>query len=574
MRRIVVTLVLLLVASAAVLSDSASRGVNVVLENTDRPTLEHLAGIWNANLIRVVLNCGADWTYFIPDPDLPDVIPERDWLRLDQLLDDCEELGLRVVICLHQWEGYEYLEDAEDDSIWREERFQQSLVDFWRAAAKRYSSRGDVIYGYDILNEPCARFSYGTYSAALWSRIAERVTAAIREYDTYHPVIMETPMYGNPLGFEGFSPIDDDNVIYSFHFYQFEEFVGQGSPGLPVGVTYPSDVLDKTRLRDELRFALAFQERYSVPIFSGELGVSAYADPSSRAAFIDDALSLFEEYGFDYCYWSYCETPMHCLEHDPWSSEGTPDVCYVGDTSPLLVFLGYLARNNREPLPASAPRTCLFDQTGWSEGSRETKVAADLLWRATRVLSVTNHSGPLVAQDVSEFDVVVIGGERPRLTGDEIQILVDHVQRGGGLLLHGGLLSCRGMEDLLFAFGIQATESLVLSPVPVEGSVGRFWATLSSEHQICDGVLAYLVSWAIGARTESTDDTVAWSAASSWVDENHDRRQDDDEPRGPVSIIVATAFGSGRVVVVPDQSFWHPANHPLLINAFEWLARI
>ena len=82
--------VLVLVVSALAYGDTEFRGVNVVLENADRPTLEYLVVNWDANLIRVALHCGADWTYFIPDADLPTAIPERDWERLDQLLDDCE----------------------------------------------------------------------------------------------------------------------------------------------------------------------------------------------------------------------------------------------------------------------------------------------------------------------------------------------------------------------------------------------------------------------------------------------------------------------------------------------------
>ena len=569
MRRLALAILEVVLVAVLAFPSTQYRGVNVSLENADRATLEYLATNWNANIIRVVLRGGGDWTFFIPDPQ--GVIPERDWKRLDGLIDDCDDLGLRVVICLHQWEGYEYLEGAEDDSIWVDLVAQQSLIDFWGLTACRYSNRGDVLYGYDILNEPLARFTYSSYSTAKWIDLAERVTTAIREQDAKHPVIVEGPRYGSPMDFEDFEPIRGDNIIYSFHLWQPEAFTHTGMPGQP-HVDYPSASWDKETLRALLGGVVEFGQLHDVPVFAGEVGVSAYANPLSCAIYLDDALSLFEEFGFDYCLWSYCEAGMSSLEHGPWSSEGLPDVCHVGATEALSVFLQYLSRNERAQLPPPNLPTCLFDQSGWKQGSRETAVAADLLWRATRVLNVTKHSGVLTAEETSGFDVVVISNEGPTLTSEGIQDLVEYVRQGGGLLVHGAPARRRGTDQLLAVFGIQPTNGLVLSLDAVDGSVGRHWGTLAAGNEICDGVLAYLVDWGTGVRTESAADTIVWSSETAWVDTDNDRHKDVTEPAGPVSLVVATQFGSGRVAVIPDYSFWHPVNHSFLINVFEWLA--
>jgi len=563
---------ILLVLSFLVGAETRYRGVNVPLENTDYADLEHLATAWNVNLIRVVLNAGENWRHFIADPALPGLIPERDWLRLDSLLDDCEELGIRVAICLHQWLGYEYLEDAQDDSLWRDPQHQESLVGFWRTLAERYSDRGDVIYGYDILNEPWARFNWRTYSTDLWTEIAERVTAAIREADGTHAVIVETPMYGNPLGFEGFTPIRGENVIYSFHFYQTEEFVGQGMPGLPVGVTYPDSTWNKNRFREELRFAVAFEDEYGSSVFVGEIGASAYADPISRAAFLNDAFSLFEEYGFDYCLWSYSEEAMWSVEHAPCTTEGIANICFAGNTAAYQVIIGHFSQNNFTASAIPDERSdCLFDQTGWQEDSWETKVSKDLLWRATRLFDISEHVGPFTKELVHGFDVVIVGAHRGGFSAGEVDVLVQHVEQGGGLLYYGGIRDCPGVDRLLTSFNINPGDYAVLSD-PFDSNVGSYWADPAESHEICDDVQTYRTSWPVSLTPSDDGFVLVWSPEESWLDMNGDRRRSVSEPQGSQSLAVAVPFGEGRVIAFGDSCFWNPANYQIAMNALAWLA--
>ena len=111
-----------------------------------------------------------------------------------------------------------------------------------------------------------------------------------------------------------------DDVVYSVHMYDPGTFTHQGvGPGDPMGQTYPGEMdngdrLDKEWIRRQLAPVREFQLKHSAKILVGEFSAICWAKGAD--AYIRDAIELFEEYGWDWCYLAFREWRAWRVEHE------------------------------------------------------------------------------------------------------------------------------------------------------------------------------------------------------------------------------------------------------------------
>jgi aryl-phospho-beta-D-glucosidase BglC (GH1 family) len=548
------------------------RGVNMALEMAHVIDIEYLATEWNANLVRVCLNMGGNWGYFVPTPNAPTAFPESHWERLDRFLNDCEAHGIRVSIDLHQWLGYEYLKDTRTTQIWWNAEYQDSFVEFWGLMAQRYADRGDVIYAYELLNEPHSDYAGGQAFADEWHSLAQRAIDAIREHDEEHAVVIDCTDWGNPSGFSYLRPFEDDNIIYSFHMWVPHKFTHQGVNNSRTGVTYTSGQWNRNWIRDQLAPVLAFQAAHDVRVFTGEIGATAEADPDDRAAYLQDCLGLFEEYGFDYAQWSYMEWGIWSLEHVPNEFPGTYDVTYAGNTEALEVYRSFLAYNGAHACPDPVPRKrCLFDRPGEPGSWEYTVFGGDLLWKLQHAFRVELVDAQITAAELEGVDLLVLGSERASYTHDEINAIDAFVRSGGGLFHYGPGVG-DGLEEWLADIGIRLIGGLVVSYTN-GWDLGSYFCTAVEQHAITQDVLAFQTNWAAGLELSDGAGALVWSPEESWIDWDHDQRRNDDEPHGPFAIAAAQEIDAGRVVVFGDDAFNLTTNYAITLGALMWLVK-
>ena len=188
------------------------------------------------------------------------------------------------------------------------------FLDVWRSIAARFLGNADVIYGYDLVNEPVQRRKAlpGCDGWTLQRRAAE----AIREIDPETPVIVESNLLDHPETYGTMSPLDLANVIYEVHVYNPVDFTHQGVGGPYEPKSYP-DVRrgwDKDFLRRVLAPVRAFEERHGAKIYVGEFSAIAWADGADK--WLADAISLFDEYGWDWTYHAFREWSGWSVEHE------------------------------------------------------------------------------------------------------------------------------------------------------------------------------------------------------------------------------------------------------------------
>jgi len=237
-----------IVTSALVVgTGSQYRGVMTDLRCMQERALDILAYDWSANLLRIPLGLSGHCPTVVPRSQEEPCCNEEDLAELDWLIEQCRARGIRVILDVHEFPGYYYIDDGlNDHSIWVDPQIQTALIEFWQTLAARYADSGDVIYGYDILNEP------NEVDTATWLNLAQRIVDAIRAVDPSHAVIIESINCADPRTFSLLVPLDDENVIYSFHFYQPITFTMQRMRPPYVDVDYPGVLWGKTYVQDVL----------------------------------------------------------------------------------------------------------------------------------------------------------------------------------------------------------------------------------------------------------------------------------------------------------------------------------
>ena len=564
--------VLVSVTSAA----TEYRGVNTYLELLDERSVRVLAEDWNVNLIRVCMGMlyrGGAFTF----EDGPDVVLEdADLALLDKCLDTCEEFGVQVILSLHQFLGNIVLPESgdKDTRLWTDFHFHDLLVSFWRKLAAHCSERGDVIYGYNLLNEPRPERQVAGMPSD-WNALAQRITDVIREVDSAPKIIIEATADAGPKGFLELKPTSDDNTAYAFHTYWPYEFTGQWMfPHTQASQTWPAPAKgwNVDGLREELKPVLDFQQRYGVEIIAAEFGACVWADEPSRSAFIRDCATLFEELGFDYCFWAFREFPVFSLEHETYFAEWGRYTTFVPETQSLEAFRQFFALNKLpQPVPAEAIPACIFDESHWQEDDDAKAMSGDLGWRLRGLCEVKAFTSGEISSALVEADLLVTGAWQIPMSNAEEQAVEDFVRQGGALLFYGDP-SGLAAESLLRRFGLGFNPRPVKAIVPTGGDPGSFWIEGSErDHEITQVEWSFHTNWAGSVTAIAPAILVASTPEATWCDFDGDYRRDTPEEVGPFGVLAVSEFGEGRVAVLADNAFGLPWNWPLISRTVEWL---
>ncbi len=239
---------------------------------------------------------------------------------LDQIVDWSEELKIHLILDNHTFDV-----DASTDP-----NVDKVLLPVWSQMAEHYKSRSTYLY-YEILNEP-----HGIDDAR-WMEIQRQVINAIRAIDGVHTIVVTGAGWGSYNNLKALGRYRDDNLIYSFHFYDPFMFTHQGAswtnPSMVplAGVPFPygaaampacpeslkgtwiesslkAYATDGTaaHVRQLLDIATEFQNTMHVPIFCGEFGVyRPNSNAGQRVAWYKLVREYFAEKGIPWTMWDY-----------------------------------------------------------------------------------------------------------------------------------------------------------------------------------------------------------------------------------------------------------------------------
>ena len=267
-----------------------------------------------------------NWNAWKNGPTDTDLAEYDEWIngRLDHLeavvLPMARKYGMKIVVDVHSPPGGR--NKATEMEMFFDARYRDHFVGLWRRIAERFRGNADVIYGYDLVNEPQqlhpAPYDY-------WS-VQREAAEAVREIDHDTPIIVESNGMDAPSAFAYLNPLAMSNVIYSVHMYVPSDYTHQGVfGGGPMPYPDPARGRDRDWLRKTLAHVRAFQLKHGARIYVGEFSAVAWAEGADR--YIADCISIFEDYGWDWTYHSFRGWNGWSVEH-----EG-PDIAHMAPSA-------------------------------------------------------------------------------------------------------------------------------------------------------------------------------------------------------------------------------------------------
>lgn len=239
---------------------------------------------WGYNLIRLPMHYGL-FTPAIQEEPVQGQITYTDkgFEMVDDLVSWCKANNIWLILDMHaapggQGENKDISDyDPSKPSLWDSEANQVKMIALWKKLAERYKDE-PTIAAYDIINEPnwgfqnhasdpngCSESS----NAPLWD-LQKKITAAIREVDQNHIIVIEGNCWGN--NYNGLPGLWDSNIAISYHKYWNAN--DQGS----------------------IAGMLSMRASKNVPIWLGETG-------ENSNTWFADAVELFENNHIGWSWW-------------------------------------------------------------------------------------------------------------------------------------------------------------------------------------------------------------------------------------------------------------------------------
>ena len=245
--------------------------------------------------------------------------------RLDHAVDQMLAKGMAVQIDIHPESDYKKRVSPSTEGV---DRFAM----LWRKLAAHYSDRNPDLVFFEIMNEPEEHDPYR------WTGVQARAAAAIREAAPKNTIIATGANWSGIGDLLMQQPLQDGNVIYTFHFYEPMQFTHQGAswtgtwPALTSNIPYPPtddslqsslaevpdaiskyelerywlDHWDARRVRMEIDAAAGWAKLHNVPLICNEFGVHRPVAPAdSRMRWIHDVRTALEADSIGWTMWDY-----------------------------------------------------------------------------------------------------------------------------------------------------------------------------------------------------------------------------------------------------------------------------
>lgn len=238
---------------------------------------------------------------------------------LDRTVDWAEAIDLHIILDNHKTGEL----DASNPATTAQ------MIALWQQMAEHFKDRSNLVF-YEVCNEP-----FGINDAE-WGEMQGKVIDAIRAIDNVHTIIVSPAAMGSYYHLDDMPLYDDDNLIYTFHFYDPMLFTHQGAdwptPSMAdiTGVPYPYDPDrmpakpayvagtwlensfdwypqdgNKESIRGKMDIAIQFRDQHQVPIFCGEFGALQGSRTEDRIQWYQDVRDVLTDGDIAWTMWGY-----------------------------------------------------------------------------------------------------------------------------------------------------------------------------------------------------------------------------------------------------------------------------
>ena len=226
---------------------------------------------------------------------------------IDRVVDWCGHYGLDLILDLHKAYGYDFNDagNSEKNNLFHSEVLQLRFLTLWKRLAARYGHFNHVAF--ELLNEVVEG-----ENAAAWNGLIGRAVKEIRHFAPTTPIIYGGIQWNNINSILLLDPPQDENIIWTFHFYSPMPFTHQKAPWCPqldqhLTTHYPNvgEAWTMEYTREMLREGVECAAAKGVPLYCGEFGVIDKAPLPDTLRWFQDVDCVFREYGIGCSVWTY-----------------------------------------------------------------------------------------------------------------------------------------------------------------------------------------------------------------------------------------------------------------------------
>jgi endoglucanase len=244
-----------------------------------------------------------------------------------------QHAGLAVVVDAHpdDW----HLETSDQDRA--------TLFAFWKTLAPALRPLDPRLTFPELLNEPVF-----PNAPDKWAALQDRLLQVVRRALPQDTVVLTGNNWSSVDGLLALRPVDDDDVVYTFHFYEPVELTALASyrsdldrvalarlpfPADPVACAdvaghtdrdtgglisyYCSLHWDAARVTARIAAAAAWGQRNHAAVWLGEFGASAVLDPPARLAWLRAVREACETHGLGWALWGYDDVMGFAVPRPP-----------------------------------------------------------------------------------------------------------------------------------------------------------------------------------------------------------------------------------------------------------------
>jgi endoglucanase len=235
---------------------------------------------------------------YFTDAGIP---PEKVFAQIDEVLKQCKLYEIKLIIDYH----YGKL----NDSNYLTET--QKAIAIWLKLTKRYGNESPDNLFFELYNEP------PHMNPKVWKDAVYNIVTAIRGADKKRTLIVGASNFNSIYELSRMERLADENIIYTFHFYEPFFFTHQGADWVgdqvaTTGVPFPYNAKtyppinpkvigtwgennyyqykndgNEQSVHDKLQIVKNWSNKYGVPVLCGEYGVfNKYTDADSRCRYI------------------------------------------------------------------------------------------------------------------------------------------------------------------------------------------------------------------------------------------------------------------------------------------------
>lgn len=240
--------------------------------------------------------------------------------RIDEVLNLCKKYKFKLVIDYHGGNLNDTNYVAQTNRV----------IATWNMLSKRYIKESTSQLFFEIYNEP------PHMNPQIWKDAAYNIVTAIRKVDKRRTLLVGASNYNSIYELSHFVRLADDNIIYTYHFYEPFLFTHQGAPWVgdqatTTGVPFPyneekfpklnpkakntsgetsynqyNNDGNEQSVRDKLQIVKNWSNKYYVPVICGEYGVyNQYADLDSKCRYIKAVRKALKQLNMPGMLWDY-----------------------------------------------------------------------------------------------------------------------------------------------------------------------------------------------------------------------------------------------------------------------------